>query len=64
MSAERISVQEAYGKIKDGRALLVCGYEDDAKYQAVRLEMSMPFSGFLKKLPTLPRDQEIIFYCA
>ena len=60
----RISSQEAYKKVKAGSALLVCGYEDETKYKAFRLEMAISVSEFLKKLPTLSKDQEIIFYCA
>jgi hypothetical protein len=60
----RISSQEAYKKVKAGEAILVCGYEDETKFKAFRLEMAISFSGFLKKLATLSKDQEIIFYCA
>ena len=47
-----------------GRALLVCGYEDDAKCRKGRLEGSIPFERFASMAPTLPKGQEIIFYCA
>ncbi len=60
----RIGAQEAYKRIKEGKAIFVCGYEDESRYKDLRLEMSMSFSEFLKKLPALSKDQEIIFYCA
>lgn len=53
-----------HNEIKAGSALLVCGYEGDTKFRAFRLEMAISFSEFLEKLPTLSKDQEIIFYCA
>jgi len=64
MPAVRITPQEAYEKVKAGQALLVCGYEEDEKFNAFRLEMALSFAEFQKMLPTLPRDREIIFYCA
>jgi len=64
MPAVRITPQEAYEKVKAGQALLVCGYEEDEKFNAYRLEMALSFAEFQKMLPTLPRDREIIFYCA
>jgi len=47
-----------------GRALLVCGYEDEEKFGALRLEGAVSFAEFQKMLPTLPKDKEIVFYCA
>jgi hypothetical protein len=64
MEPTRMSAQEAYKRIKEGKAIFVCGYEDESKYKDFRLEMSMSFSEFLKKLPAFSKDQEIIFYCA
>jgi len=64
MPAARITPQEAYEKVKAGQALLVCGYEEDEKFRALRLEGAVSYSEFQRMLPTLPRDREIIFYCA
>ncbi len=64
MPAVRITPQEAYEKVKAGRALLVCGYEEDEKFKAYRLEMALSFAEFQKMLPTIPKDREIVFYCA
>jgi hypothetical protein len=47
--------------VKGGEALFVCGYEDDVKFKAFRLEMAISLSEFLKKITTLSKDQEIIF---
>jgi len=64
MPAVRITPQEAYEKVKAGQALLVCGYEEEEKFRAMRLEMAISFAGLQKMLPALPKDREIIFYCA
>jgi len=60
----RITPEQARRKVQAGQALLVCAYEDDAKYQSLKLEGSMSLHELEKKLPALARDQEIIFYCA
>jgi hypothetical protein len=60
----RISVEEAYRKVKAGKALLVCAYNDDEKYGKMRLEGSMPLSKFDARIASHPKEAEIIFYCA
>ena len=64
MPAVRITPQEAYTKVKAGQAILVCGYEEEEKFKALRLEGAISFAGFQAMLPSLPKDREIIFYCA
>jgi hypothetical protein len=64
MPAVRITPQEAYEKVQAGQAILVCGYEEEEKFRAMRLEMSISFAGFQAMLPSLPKESEIIFYCA
>jgi hypothetical protein len=64
MPAVRITPQEAFSKVKAGQATLVCGYEDEEKFKALRLEGAISFAGFQAMLPSLPKDREIIFYCA
>jgi rhodanese-related sulfurtransferase len=61
---KRIPVKEAYQKLKSGKALLICGYDDDAKFKAMRLEGALSLKEFEDRLPNLSKDQEIIFYCA
>jgi hypothetical protein len=63
-NVERIDVTTARNRVTAGQALLVCGYEDDAKCRKGRLQGSMPFARFEALAPTLPKDKEIIFYCA
>ncbi len=61
---KRIPVQEAYQKVKTGKALLVCGYDDEAKFKMMCLEGALSWREFEARLPELAKDQEIIFYCA
>ena len=64
VETKRIPVKDAYQKVKSGKALLVCGYDDDAKFKALRLEGALSLREFEARLPKLPKEQEIIFYCA
>ena len=61
---ERISAQQAHTKTKSNQALLVCAYEDEAKCRAVNLEGSISLTSFQSKATSLPKSQEIIFFCA
>ena len=61
---ERISPEEVYKKLKTGTALLVCAYDDDDKFRTMHLEGAISLGAFKSKLPSLSKDQEIVFYCA
>lgn len=61
---ERISAEEARRKVQNGEAVLVCAYEDEAKCATMRLEGALSLRDFRATLPSLPKDREIIFYCA
>lgn len=63
-TVERIDVGTARKNVTSGQALLVCAYGDDAKCRKGRLEGSLPLARFEAMAPTLPKTQEIIFYCA
>jgi hypothetical protein len=63
-TVERIDAGTARKNVTSGHALLVCAYEDDAKCRKGRLEGSIPFSRFDTMAATLPKTQQIIFYCA
>jgi hypothetical protein len=60
----RIPPQEVKEKVLSGAALLVCGYDDPAKFKANHLQGSISYEEFNARLPNLSKDQEIIFYCA
>lgn len=59
----RISVQDARQAVTSGRAMLVCAYEQDEKCSQIALEGSISLSQFQERLPSLPKDQEVIFFC-
>jgi hypothetical protein len=61
---ERISVEDARKKVTANQALLVCAYEDEARCRAVNLDGSISLTAFQSKAPSLPKDREIIFFCA
>jgi hypothetical protein len=61
---ERISVEEAHKKVKADQALLVCAYEDEAKCRVLNLEGSISLTSFQSKAASLPKSQEVIFFCA
>ena len=61
---ERISPQEAHARVVAGQALLVCAYDDPARFAEIPLEGAISIQEFRARRAALPRDQEIIFYCA
>ncbi len=61
---ERISPEETYREMKSGEAFLVCAYDDEKKFKAMHLEGAMSLDDFKKRLPSLSKEQEIVFYCA
>ena len=60
----RIGVDEAHRDVASGAALLVCGYADEAKCRKIPLEGSVTLRELESRAPTLPKSQEIIFFCA
>ena len=60
----RISVDEAHESVRAGETLLVCAYEDDAKCSRMGLEGAITLNELRARLTSLPKSQEIIFYCA
>ena len=60
----RITPEETRQKVTDGTALLVCAYEDDERCRQMHLQGAILLTEFKSKLPELPKNQEIIFYCA
>jgi hypothetical protein len=62
--AARITPEEAYSRVKSGKALLVCAYNDDEAFKKNRLEGAISYGEFASRIPVISKDQEIIFYCA
>jgi rhodanese-related sulfurtransferase len=61
---KRITPEEVHQKLKAGKVLLVCAYEDEAKFKKVKLQGAISLNEFKSKLPSLAKDQEVVFYCA
>lgn len=58
----RISPQEARERMKRSGALLVCAYDDPAKYEHCQLDGSMGLNEFRARVDQLPKDRDVIFY--
>lgn len=61
---ERIDVEISRRDVSGGRALLVCAYDDREKCRKMKLEGAIDMDELRARLPSLPKDQEIILYCA
>lgn len=59
---KRVRAGEVNDKLKSGKALLVCAYEDEMKFRAMRLEGAISLNEFRSRLSSLAKDQEIVFY--
>jgi len=60
----RIEPEETRRRMDSGEAMLVCAYESDEKFYNFQLEGAESLNNLRAKLPTVPKEQEIIFYCA
>lgn len=60
----RVTPQEIHAKVQSGKTLLVCAYDDDAKFRRYRLTGAISLTELQSFLPTLSKDREIVFYCA
>jgi len=60
----RITVEEARQKVLTGESLLVCAYDDDVRFNQLRLDGAVSLKEFQLHFAELPRNKEIIFYCA
>lgn len=61
---QRVTPEEARRRMDAGRAILVCAYESDEKFQSMHLKGAESLNRFQARLAKIPKDQEIIFYCA
>jgi hypothetical protein len=60
---KRVTAEDVHDKLKSGKVYLVCAYEDEEKFRKLQLEGAISFHAFKSKLPSLSKDQEIVFYC-
>ena len=61
---ERISAGDARRNVQSGQAELVCAYDDEAKCASMWLEGALGLRQLRDILPLVPKDREIILYCA
>ena len=61
---ERIPPEDAFEEVSSGEALLVCAYEDEEKCRALHIDDAVTARELERMFPLLPRDRELIFYCA
>lgn len=61
---ERVTSEETLQKVKSGKTLLVCAYKDLEKFKRMQLKGAISWNNFISKLDSLPKNQEVIFYCA
>jgi hypothetical protein len=59
---ERIVPEEVHQKLESGTAIVVCAYEDEAKFRKMRLQGAISLNEFKSRLSSFSKDQEIVFY--
>ena len=63
--APRVSPQYVWDKTHSGAdTLLVCAYDDPAKCAKVKLQGAIDMRQLEARLASVPKDREIVFYCA
>jgi hypothetical protein len=60
----RVAPQEIYPRVKSGDCLLVCAYDNEDTFRSMRLEGAMSLQAFKGQVGSIPKDREIVFYCA
>jgi rhodanese-related sulfurtransferase len=63
-TVERIDPTTAHEHVHSGKALLVCAYDSEEKYRENHLEGAISFFELEARKSQIPKDREIIFYCA
>jgi len=61
---KRLPPEKVREKVQSGSTLLVCAYDDEEKFKRLQLENAISLGDFSSKVTSLPKEQEIIFYCA
>ena len=60
---KRVNALHVHTCLRSGRpCLLVCAYENDAKFRQAVLEGAISFGEWERRMGSLPRDLEVIFY--
>ncbi|MCI0625332.1 MAG: ArsR family transcriptional regulator [Acidobacteria bacterium] len=64
-SPERINPKEAHEHLEsDSDAMLVCAYDDEDKFEQNHLKGAISLDELESQADSLPKNREIIFYCA
>jgi rhodanese-related sulfurtransferase len=63
-NARRISPQEAHQHLESSDAMLVCAYDSPQEFERNHLEGATSLNEFQGSAESMPRDREVIFYCA
>ena len=59
----RVSPQEAWDGLQSSECMLVLSYSNPAAFKKFPIEGAIPFPEFQSRLPSIPKEQEIVFYC-
>jgi hypothetical protein len=60
----RIDPETARREVAAGRAWLVCAYDDRARCRSMMLDGAIDMDELQARLPTMRKDQPLMFYCA
>lgn len=60
----RVEPEDVRRRMDTGEAILACAYESDEKFQSMQLEGAESLNNLRARMPDIPKEQEIIFYCA
>ena len=60
----RVSPNEVHPRVHSGSSLLVCAYDNQEKFEKNHLQGAISLDVLKLKASTLPKDQELVFYCA
>lgn len=64
IEAHRVSVSWTRDHMKGPHpALLVCAYDDEERCRSMRLPDSITLRELNERLPSLSKDQELVFIC-
>jgi hypothetical protein len=64
MSRSKIDVSQAKKDLEESDALLVCAYDSQEKFAANHLQGALSLDELRSRESSLPKQQELIFYCA
>lgn len=65
MDALRITAKDVRRAMSGGtNLLLVCAYDTEDRFREMELEGALSWPAFQSRLSSIPKDQEIVFYCA